>query len=250
MAQSFYPTSTTVIDAALRVVGGLDPEGGITPTTTQRNNALEALNFLVTSWQADGLQVWCQKQGTYTLSSAVSSVTIGPGGTINVARPLSIQQAWLRDTVASPNVDTPVRVVGREEYNLLSVKTTTGTPNMIYYDPQYDLPGGNSGTTAKGTIYMWPVPDTSLATQYDLYFIYTRPLQDFSAVGDGLDFPQEWFNAIKWNLTMAIAPEYQVPIMTWDRIVKLAEDTKEAALAWDGEQTSTTFSPATQTNAS
>lgn len=249
MAQSFYPIASDCIDAALRVCGAFDPEGGVTPSTTQRTNALQALNFMVTAWQADGMQVWCQKTGTYVLANAVNNPTIGPGGTINVARPMSIQQAWLRDTTVTTNIDIPVVIIGREEYNLLSSKATTGVPNVLFYDPEYDLPGANSGVNAKGRIYLWPTPDTAVATQYDLYFVYTRPIQDFSVVGDSLDFPQEWLNAVKWGLALQLAPEYNVPIMTWDRLKAMAEESKRIAMAWDTERPSVSVSPATENNA-
>lgn len=244
MAQAFYPTAQQVIDRALEDIGAVDPEGGLSPTTTQRTSALQVLNFLVTSWIADGMQVWCQKTGTYTLSNGVNNPTVGPGGTIAIARPLSIQQAWLRDTVTSPNMDIPLTPISREEYNRLSVKTTTGTPNSYFYDPEYDLPGTNSGASAKGRLYLWPTPDTSIATQYDLYFVYTRPIQDFSAVSDTLDFPQEWFNAVRWNLALNLCPSYSVPIETWDRIAALARNTKQDALNWDRESGSVYLSPA------
>lgn len=249
MAQSFYPTSTTVIDAAIRLCDGYDPESGVMPTTIERQRALEALNFLVTSWMADGLQVWCQKTGIATLTASDGSITLGPSGAdVTIARPLSVQQAWLRDTTTSPPLDIPMFPLSREDYNLLSSKTTTGTPNAYFYDPTYDLPASNSGANAFGTMSIWPVPDASVATQYDMYFVYTRPIQDFSAVGDGIDFPQEWYNCIKWNLAKQIGPEYDVPVDRWDRIVKEADDSKALALSWDSEKTSLEISPANKYN--
>lgn len=246
MAQSFYPTIQQVADAAIKVCAAADPESNITPSTTQREDAMQAANFLVTSWIAHGMQVWCQKQGNHTLTASTNSYTAGPSGDISIARPLSIQQAWLRDTVADPDMDLPLRIISREEYNMLSQKAATGTPNCLFYDPQYDLPGSNSGASAKGKIFIWPTPDSSVVTQYDLYFVYTRPIQDFAATSDTLDFPQEWFNAVKWNLAMMIAPEYEVPLGKWKEIQKIAEDTLRLALSWDRETTSVEISPAQQ----
>lgn len=195
------------------------------------------------------MQVWCQKQGVLPLTADTNSYTLGPGGDLNIARPLNITQAWLRDTNTTPNMDIPVLVKGREEYNLLSGKTVPGSPNLVFYDPQYDLPGSNSGASAKGKLYVWPVPTAALATQYDLYFTYTRPIQDFSATSDTLDFPQEWYDAIRWNLALSLAPSYEVPVMKWDRIKAMARDTLELALASDRSTVSVTVSPATHTNA-
>lgn len=243
MAQSFYPSAQNVIDRALEDIGAIDPEGGVTPTTTERTSALAALNYLVTSWQAHGLQVWCQKYGQYLLANGVNNVTVGPGGTVNIARPLSIQKAWLED----PNtVDRPIMIVGRDEYNSLSTKTSTGVPTCIFYDPEYDLPAGNSGASAKGRIYLWPVPDTTIATNYNLLFVYTRPIQDFSVVGDSIDFPQEWYDAIRWNLALSLCPAYGVPAVTWDRVRAMAKEAKDLALSWDTDRASSTISPSSE----
>lgn len=243
MAQSFYPTASTMVNQALTDIGAIDPEGGIGPTTSQTTSALQIFNFLVTSWIGLGMQVWCQKTATYTLSNGVGNFTVGPAGTLAIARPMSITQAWLRDTTVTYPIDIPVRVGGREEYYSLSQKTTPGTPNFLYYDRGYDRDAGNSGATANGTIYLWPVPDTSVATQYDLGFTYTRPIQDFNASSDTLDFPQEWYNALRWNLANELCPGYSVPVMKWDRIRGMARDTLDLAMSTDRQDTSVTIAP-------
>jgi hypothetical protein len=243
MAQAFYPNASTIITRALTDLGAVDPEGGITPTTAQLTDGLQVLNFLVTSWIAHGMQVWCQKTGTYTLSNAVGNPTVGPGGTINIARPETVTKAWLRDTTQTSPIDIPVRVISRDEYNDMSQKTVSGVPNALFYDPQYDLPGANSGASAKGQMFLWPVPDTSVSTQYDLYFVYTRPLQDFSATSDSLDFPQEWYDAVRWNLALSLGPSYNVPVMKWKLVKEMADNTLQLALAFDRSDVSITIAP-------
>lgn len=241
MAQGFYPNAQTVIDAALRAIAVADPEGAVSPSTTERTNALEALNFLVTSWQADGLQVWCQKQASTSLTASQNSYTCGPAGNIVVARPNIITQAWLREASGSAPVDIPLEIIDRSRYNLLSSKASEGTPSQLFYDPLYDMPGGNSGANAYGKLYLFSTPDTNAATNYNLYVVYTRPIQDFNATTDYLDFPQEWFNAIKWNLAYQIAFEYGVPVEILDRVKKIAEEEKERVLGWDTAKESVYF---------
>jgi hypothetical protein len=242
MAQAFYPTAANVIAAAIRAIAAADPEGGLSPSTTENTNALQALNFLVTSWAAIGMQAWCHKNTSHILTAATNSYTIGPGANIDVARPTSIVQAWLRSTDTLP-VDTPVRIISRQEYNLMTVKTTAGPPNALFYDPQYDLPGSNDGANAYGKIFVWPTPSATEVTNYDLHLVYVRPIQDFSATTDVLDFPPEWGNAIKWNLAYQIAFEYGVPVEILDRLEKRAKDELELAESFDTEQTSAYFQP-------
>ncbi len=241
MAQAFYPNAQTIITAALRAIAVSDPEGGVSPSATELTNALEALNFLVTSWQADGLQVWCQKIQTVTLVAGQDSYTCGPTGQIVIQRPTQISQAWLRATTGTQPVDIPLNIIDRQTYNALSVKNTSGTSNQLFYDPTYDLPGGNFGANTSGKFYLWPVPDSTVVANYNLMFVYTRPIQDFNAVTDYLDFPQEWFNAIKWNLAHQIAFEYGVPVELLDRIKKIAEEEKARVMGWDTEKDSVFF---------
>lgn len=242
MAQVFYPTAETVIEAALRAIAVIDPETTLQPNTTEMANALEALNFLVTSWQAHGMQVWCHKTVSYVLTAA-NSYTIGPSGaTITAARPLRIVQAWLRDTSTNP-VDTPLNIVSRDEFNLLSVKTTPGIPNQLFYDPEFDRDASNGGANAKGKIWIWPQPDATVVTNYDLYMVCVRPIQDFTAKTDYLDFPQEWFNAVKWNLAHQIAFEYGVPVEILDRLEKRAETELSLALSFDNDPAPVFFQP-------
>lgn len=236
MAQNFYPTATIVIQAALEAITAIDPEATSAPTTIESASALTVFNFLVTSWQAHGMQVWLQKLGTSTLT-ATSSFTVGPSGAINQERPLAITQAWLRNSATDP-VDTPLEIVDRDTYNMNSTKTQGGIPTQLFYDPEY---AKADGANAKGKIYLWPAPDASAVAKYDLYFVYTRPLQDFSAGSDTLDFPQYWFNAVKWNLAYELSFNYGLPIETQNKLKDKAKETLDLALGFDVDQQSVFF---------
>jgi hypothetical protein len=244
MAQAFYPTAESLIDTALVDLGAIDPEGGVAPTSSQYTYALRTLNLLVTSWQSLGMQVWCQKMTTKTLTLSDGTYTVGPGGDINVARPMGITQVYLRNTTS--DYDHPLTLISREEYLNLSNKSTEGTPTLYYYEPAYDLPGSNSGASAKGNLYLWPEPDATTVANYVLHLRYTRPIQDFSATSDSLDFPQEWFNAVRWNLAHQLCPQYEVPLGKMREIERLAKDTLDLALSNDADPASLYISPAQQ----
>ena len=238
MAQFFYPTATVVIQAALEAIAAVDPEATSVPTTVESASALTVFNFLVTSWQAHGMQVWLQKLGTSALT-ATSSFTVGPSGAINQERPLAITQAWLRNSATDP-VDTPLEIVDRDTYNRNSTKTQGGTPTQLFYDPEY---AKADGTNAKGKIYLWPAPDATAVAEYDLYFVYTRPIQDFDTGGGAatLDFPQYWFNAVKWNLAYELSFNYGLPIEAQNKLKTMADETLRLALSFDVDQQSVFF---------
>ena len=245
LGYNFFPTRDTIIYAAARRCRGFDPEDTSTLTATQISNAAETLNFLLTHWQALGLPIWCRKVANSSLTASQASYTVGSGGNIAINRPLAVVQAWLRDsTDASNPVDIPIQVISQQEYYLLSSKSAAGRPTQLYFEAAYDG-STNQGATANDTIYLWPVPDSTVASTYTLYFIYQRPLLDFGASTDALDMPQEWYEAIRLTLAAKIAPEYGLPLGEYDRLVREARDALTLALEWDTEQVSVYFAPDT-----
>jgi hypothetical protein len=243
MPQYFYPTASQIIDDALMHIRAIDPEASVTPTTSQRTQSLRTLNAIVTSWQAKGFQVWCTKNQSVTLVAGQTSYTWGPSGDISTQRPLSVSQAWLHNT--SENTDPlQMQIFGREEYNRYTNKEAESVPYGVYYDPQYDGPATNSGANAKGKLFVYPAPSTTAASTYTLTVVYTRPIQDFNATSDTLDFPQEWYNALIWNLASQLCPSYGVPVMYWDRIKAEAKEQLDIVSGWDREEGSSFIQPA------
>lgn len=246
LSYNFFPTGDTIINASLRRIRAIDPEGGITASTTQLSNVRETLNFLLSHWQALGLPIWCRKvSGPNTLTASTASYTVGSGGDIDINRPLAIVQAWLRDSTDATNpIDVPIQIISQQEYYLLSAKSATGRPTQLYFDATYDGLS-NQGTTATDSIYLWPVPDSTAASTYTLYFIYQRPLLDFNTSSDVLDMPQEWYEAVRLNLAYKIAPEYGINVQDYNSLKAEAKDALELALDWDTEQVSVFFAPDT-----
>ena len=66
--------------------------------------------------------------------------------------------------------------------------------------------------------------------------MYQRPFEDFDASADEPDFPSEWFEALKFNLALRLAPEYGVPTESFSMIKNLAKETKDAALSFGTEE--------------
>ena len=98
----YSTTRLDVINRALSLLGVV-PQGG-TPTTYDLSDANLALNGLVKSWMADGLQLWAITSYNIPLTDGVNKYRIG-----------------LTQTV---------------EYNMLGNKSVSGNPIQIYYDPQ------------------------------------------------------------------------------------------------------------------
>jgi hypothetical protein len=223
----FNITRDQLIAGALRMVGAVAQ--GQSPTATQISEAAEALNMMVKAWEVDGMPLWGLTEYAVTLTASTNKYPIGIGKTINIPKPLKVIQAWTRETASG--VDVPMRIVSKQEYNMLGNKTSSGTPIQIYYNPQL----------AFGDLYTFPTPDATVASAYKIHIVYQRPFEDFVATGDNPDFPQEWLDALKYGLAARLAPEYGVPLDQRNILNKEAKERKDEALSFGTEEGSLFF---------
>ena len=217
---NFSITRDQLISGALRIAGAIAQ--GETPTATQVTEAAEALNMLVKAMQADGMPLWAIKKYAVTLT-ATADYTIGVGSTVNTPKPLKVVNAYRHNT--STNIDVPMRVVTRQEYDMLGNKTSTGSPVQLFYEP----------LLSTGVMHVFPVPDTYSIANETIYIIYQRPFEDFDASTDEPDFPQEWFDAIKFGLADRLAPEYGLAIQDRNDIRSRAKELRQEALGFGTE---------------
>jgi hypothetical protein len=129
----------------------------------------------------------------------------------DLVRPLKILSA--RNYNFDSDIETPLQEFDRIEYQELPNKTTEATVTGYYYDRR-------GGATNTGKIYFWPVPGN---VDDAIKVTVARPIQDFNAAGDDADIPQEWTEAIIWNLALRLAVEYEAPERKIARIEKMAE---------------------------
>jgi hypothetical protein len=209
-----------IIKGALRILGVLAQ--GETPTTDQVNEAAEALNLLVKAWMADGMPLWAIRKLDFPLT-ATATYTIGVGMTINTPKPLRIIQVFNRNI---NGIDIPMRIITKDEYWRLGNKSSTGNPIQLMYDP-----GIHSGT-----IYLFPVPDTTSIANNHIHIIYQRLYEDFDSSVDTPDFPQEWLDALKFGLASRLAPEYGVPATERNLINQDMMRIKQEALNFGTEE--------------
>ena len=198
MSTTFSITRDELISGALRKLGALSQ--GQLPSSIQYQEAAQALNLLVKSWETIGMPLWALRTTAIPLTLNQNTYDIGIGKTINTDKPLKIIQAWNRDLTS--NIDIPMRLITKQEYNILGNKTSSGNPIQIYYEPLKDY----------GTIHLFPTPSSSFITNNEVYIVYQRPFEDFNSSTDVPDFPQEWYEAILYGLAVRLAPEYGIPI--------------------------------------
>lgn len=138
---------------------------------------------------------------SYTTAPTVSFVGAGTGATatatiagVTTDRPLRIMSAFLR---SPENYDTDLLEMSRQEYDVLGNKFIDSTPNQFYYD--VELNNGQLYISGKPTI-----------VGYKVLALCQRQFEDVNLSTETFDFPQEWFQALKWGLCAELAEEYGV----------------------------------------
>jgi hypothetical protein len=216
-------TRNDIIQEALELIGVLAAEEA--PAASDVATADRSLNMMVKGWQAKGVNLWRQTEGSLSATAGQASFTMGTGGDYTTARPLRISSA--RISVSS--VETPLMEMSRQEYFDLPIKTTTGRPSAYYYDPQLSL----------GKIYLWPTVATGVTAT--LKFSYQRTVEDFDAAANEPDFPQEWFECLAYNLAARLAPKFGATI--GPEVAAIAIESLDDLMGWDREPASVFFQP-------
>jgi len=196
-------TARDIIKKALLKAGVLAE--GEDPSSSEANDTFDALNLMLESWAGRSLLTTAQIQETLTLTAGTSSYTIGSGGDIDTTKPFSIESAFIRD---SNNTDYGVAIVGRTVYDSYSDKaytTNTARPRVLFYDP-----GTTQQSTQLGTIYLYPIPDSS--STYTLYINSEKPFTSFTNLSDTVTFPIGYKRAMIYWLAIEVAPDFGRPI--------------------------------------
>lgn len=194
-------SANDIISASLRKLGVLAVEAGETPTAAAATAGLDDLNMMLKSWATRRLVARALTLlGPFTLVAADRDYTIAAsGGNFTAACPLSVLSAYYRDP---DDYDYPLRILTREEYDGYHDKAvTTGAPDALFFDP-----GATQQATRTGTIYVYPVPDS--ADTYKLYIEALVSLTSFAALTTVYTLPDEYLEAIVYNLAVRLAPDY------------------------------------------
>lgn len=176
-------TAQTLIKAALRVISAIAT--GETPTAAELADGLEALKFMLRNWSAHNLRLYYTTQESLSMDGS-EYYTIGSGGNLNTVRPASIRGAWTSDG--------PVKIVDEARYRQVRhLSLAGGICEYLWYSSEYTL----------GKLYPWPQVSGTL------YLDTLKPLTDPSTISTSVAFPPEYDDAIKWNLAVRLAPEYE-----------------------------------------
>lgn len=216
-----------IINAALRklmVIGE-----GQSANATQITTASQALNNLVAEFRTLGMSIWARKSYDLVLVTSQQDYTMGVGQTLNLPYPLKIYTANL---LQPPAFDTKIVVnpLSFTDFDLLP-NGSTGIPVNYKYQPKTNL----------GIFSVWPIPDSSVTSGTKIRLSYQSPFEYFTAGVDTPDFPEEWNNALIFQLASVLADEYGVSDMKLSRVMKQADIHLATALSGGTEEASMYF---------
>jgi hypothetical protein len=222
----FTLTANEIIAKAFGILGKASEGKAI--SARMYEDGRSSLNLLVKTWGAQE-HLWTMTEGSITLVASQAEYALATLFSVKPMRVLSV-----RRRVTSGSIDTPMMEWSRQEYYDQSNKTVASVPTAWYYDPQRAL----------GTLSIWPTASTSTATDMTLKVTYLRSMADFDTSSDNPDLPQEWLQALIWNLAVDLMPQYPVNDSNLSQLVLaraagLYKDMK----GWDNEPASIFLQP-------
>ena len=189
--------STTVLDlikAALRLNNIISSSE--TPDANMSSDCQQALNFMLEEWSTIGLAVYVFEEQSFTAVIGTSEYSIGSGQTWDGNRPLEIKHMIARDTTGTSPNDYHLTQVNQADFMDITHKSTNGRPRIYYYEQ----------TNPYGTVKIFPTPDK----QYTMIIANRKVFTEYSSLTTTIDLPQGYLPALKYNLAVEIAPEFEM----------------------------------------
>lgn len=225
-----FNTPVRCITYAMRDAGLL--QEGDDPNPDQLVEYGQRLNDVINYFNTQGLKLWVCVDTAIPLVQGQNTYKIGPGGDVNQVRPMRALQGYYLDN-STPSTPTrrPVSPISWQEWLSLSTITTQGSISSYCIDKQQ--------TTLN--VMVWNAPDLFTATNGTLQLFLEGQITNFTGITDTMNFPQEWFIALRWNLADEISSGQ--PMAVQQRCQQRAMLYKTALEDWDVEDASTFFRP-------
>ena len=229
-----YPLGPTAgYVASVTATGGSGYTTGGTWTSTGGTTSVTAAGTYTVSAGKIATMVVVTPGDTYTTTP--TTITVSGAGTgaiftsvivgITMSKPLRFLDIYIGNGTSS---NVSLLPISREEYDDLGIKTTLGVPNQYYYDAQL----------TNGNLVFYNVPSDST---YTAFCASHRMFKDLNASTDNFDFPQEWFQALKWGLCAELCAEYGVEENKIMYIEQKANSFIAESFDWSVEEASVYF---------
>jgi hypothetical protein len=195
-------TALDLIKDAMGIAGVL----GQNETVLSGDSAtgLKTINNMLALWANDRTFAYTVTTNSAPLTSGVISYTIGTGGVINIARPITIDYAYVRLN----NIDYPMQKISSQDYDSVPYKSNQGFPQYFYYDHGFPL----------GTIFIYGAPQANMTLYFDTWVQLTQ----FTNLATDLTFPPGYEMAITYNLAKLLAGRYGMSLLPADEEIAVS----------------------------
>ena len=197
------------------------------PSSTQIQDGLDRINDIINLWATQGLKLWLQEDLPLTLTANKTTYSLGPGGDINMVKPLSVFQAYYLTSAQSRQ---PLTILSRDEWTRLSQTNVLGSVNSFFPDKQLTF------------LYVsfYNTPDATAATG-TAHLITRVAASNFVLSTDTVGLPVEWYIALRWALADDLATSQPAEIQA--RCAQRAGAFRTALEDFDVEDAATFFAP-------
>jgi len=159
-------------------------------------SALEKLNRMIDSWANENLMIYGITEENFPLVSGQAEYSIGADGSpdFDTVRPQEIMEKgnFVRDD--NGTTDYRVKLVSLQQYREISLKSTSGRPHQMAYNPTYP----------NGTLYFYFTPESGR----NIYLRSLKEIGEFAGLGATVDLPPGYKRALITNGAVEIAPSH------------------------------------------
>jgi len=165
---------------------------------------------MVESWDAEGQLSYYVSQDRFSLVAGQGTYTWGHGyfpkgyfaqnyfvndGDIATSRPVKLLSGFVRDINGT---DYPLELITVYGYDSLTIKTETGRPYYLYYNPTFPL----------GTCTFFYIPDQVYTVFLETY----KSIVNWTNLTDEISLPPEYLAAMHWNGAAEMCPMFKKPV--------------------------------------
>lgn len=176
---SFNPTADEILTESWERLG----KNAAELTGDVARAARRSLMALFIDWTNKGINLWQIDQQSLTTQVGVASYVL-PLATVE---PLDMN-------ITLGGVERDLPPIGRSDYRSIPNKATRGPPNMAWHERGRD----------QVTTYLYPTPDAA----YTISYSRLRQPQDVLALGQHVDVPVLWIEAVYAGLAAKLAEKF------------------------------------------
>lgn len=185
-------TAGDIINGSLRLLGILAE--GETPSAETAQDALNAMNQMIDSWNTERLAVFAAREQVFRWPAGLLTRTLGPTGDFIGHRPVMLEDStYFRDP--GTGVSFGIKFINHQQYNGIAVKTVPSIyPQVMWVN----------NTFPDITMTVFPRPLRAL----DWHFVSVEELARPVTLATELRFPPGYLRAFRYNLALELAPEF------------------------------------------